>query len=106
MSTVNILHGFEPIDFDHLLYSEEMRRRGRILLQRGKIVNVNETRGPGLSRLSEIRASCDNRIMKAPYSIFLGLNEDRKVTSAICSCDYGVNGQCIHIYATMLYMNN
>ena len=106
MSTINILFGFEPIFFDHLLISEEMKRRGQLLFERGKIVNVNETRGPGLSRLSEIRASCDNRIMKAPYSIFLGLNEDRKVTSAICSCDYGVNGNCIHIYATMLYMNN
>ena len=103
MSTINILLGFEPIFFDHLLISEEIKRRGQLLFERGKIENVTETRGPGLSRLSEIRASCNNRINKAPYSIFLGLNEDRKVTRVLCSC--GVNGQCIHVYATMLHIN-
>ena len=111
MSTVNILLGFEPINFDHLLISEEEERRGRLLFQRGFIENVTETRGPGfpgLSRLSEIRASSNNRIMKVDHSIFLALNEDRIVTRAICSCDYlGTNGQqCKHVYATMLHMNN
>ena len=103
MSTINILLGFEPIFFDHLLISEEMKRRGQLLFERKKIENVTETRGPGLSRLSEIRASCNNRINKAPYSIFLGLNEDRKVTRVLCSCDF--DGQCIHVYATMLHIN-
>ena len=105
MSTINILLGFEPIFFDHFLISEEMKRRGQLLFERGKIENVTETRGPGLSRLSEIRASCNNRINKAPYSIILDLNEDRKVTRVLCSCDYGVDGQCIHVYATMLHIN-
>ena len=54
MSTINILLGFEPIFFDHFLISEEMKRRGQLLFERGKIENVTETRGPGLSRLSEI----------------------------------------------------
>ena len=79
MSTVNILLGFEPINFDHLLISEEEKRHGQLLFQRGFIENVTETRGPGLSRLSEIRALSNNRLTEVPYSIFLGLNEDRKV---------------------------
>ena len=106
MSTVNILHGFEPINFDHLLISEEEKRHGRLLFQRDFIENVTETKGPGLSRLSEIRALSNNRITKVPYSIFLGLNEEREVTRAICSCKFGTNGLCKHVYATMLHMNN
>ena len=108
MSTVNIILGFEPINFDHLLISEEEKRRGQLLFQRGFIENVTETRGPWPSKLSEIRASSNNRTMKVDHSIFLALNEDRIVTRAICSCDYlGTNGQqCKHVYATMLHINN
>ena len=57
MSTIEIFMGFEPIEFDHSMISAEQKSKGSKLLNAGKIYNVVEIRGSGLSKLSEIRAS-------------------------------------------------
>ena len=57
MSTIEIFMGFEPIEFDHSMISPEEKSNGSRLLNKGKIYNVVEIKGSGLSRLSEIRAS-------------------------------------------------
>ena len=107
MSTIQIFMGFEPIEFDHSMISEEQKENGSRLLNAGKIYDVVEIRGSGLlvfSRISEIRASAVCPDMIEPYSISMGLNENRIVTSAFCSCG-AVNGQCKHVYGTMLHIN-
>ena len=105
MSTIEIVMGFEPIEFDHSMISPEEKSNGSRLLNAGKIYDVVEIRGSGLSRLSEIRASAVSPLMiEEPYSISMGLNENRVVTSAFCSCGV-VNGQCKHVYGTMLHIN-
>ena len=104
MSTIEIFMGFEPIEFDHSMISPEEKSNGSRLLNKGKIFNVVEIRGSGLSRLSEIRASAVCPGMIEPYSITMGLNENRVVISAFCSCG-AVNGQCKHVYGTMLHIN-
>ena len=117
MSTIEIVMGFEPIEFDHSMISPEQKSNGSRLLNAGKIYNVVEIRRSGLSRLSEIRASAVRPVMVMdlensqlspdmiePYSISMGLNENRVVTSAFCSCG-AVNGQCKHVYGTMLHIN-
>ena len=105
MSTVQISIGFDPIQFDHSLISQEEKRIGGLLFNRGHIFNVIEITGPGLSRISQIRASSTCRIMNDPYSIVMELNELREVTSALCTCNFGMNGLCQHAYALSLYIN-
>ena len=105
MSTVEIYMGFQPVKFDHSLMNEEQKRCGAILHNLGRIYNVIEITGPGLSRVSQIRALFPCRFMNEPYSIIMELDELRKVTSATCTCNLGMNGLCKHVYALSLHIN-
>ena len=105
MSSVEIYMDFQPIEFDHSLMSQEQKRCGGILFNLGRIYNVIEITGPGISRVSQIHAFCPCRYMNEPFSIIMELNELRKVTSATCTCNYGINGLCKHLYALSLHIN-
>ena len=85
MSTIEIFMGFEPIAFDHSMISPEEKSNGSRLLNKGKIYNVVEIRGSGLSRLSEIRASAVCPVMiegeqkKAHRAKFLNRHSSKSI---------------------------
>ena len=111
MSAVEICMGFEPIEFDHSLISQEQKRCGAILFNLGRIYNAIEITEPGLSRVSQIRAFCTVLFVpvplgQEPFSIIMELDELRNVTSATCTCNFGMNGLCKHTYALSLHINN
>lgn len=110
MSTVEICMGFQPIEFDHSLISQEQKSSGAILFNLGRIHNVIEITGPGLSSVSQIRAFCPVLFVpvplgQEPYSIIMELDKFRTVTSATCTCNFGMNGLCKHMYALSLHIN-
>ena len=103
MAAVIIHFGLQPINFDHTQITSAQKMQGERLFSSGHIFDVKEVRKHGFP--AEIQAECISTNVNGQFSIRMRLNSERKVTIAQCQCDYGLTGQCKHLFALMLHLN-
>ena len=92
MSLKIILHcSFSQIFCD--FFRKSTKAKGQKLV--GHVFDVTETRSNCETQIkTEINAKCIRQasVTKLPYMIEILLDDDRRITSAICSCIAGIQG--------------
>ena len=101
-TTITISCGFSPVFCN--FFRKSTFKKGKALVPH--VFNVSETRSKQGKEIV-ISGKCVRQasVSKAPYNVELSLDETRNVTSALCSCAAGTQGQCKHTAAVVSFIN-
>lgn len=91
--------GFSSIELGELQLTENCLKKGMDLFDAENIFDVVEERRPNTGICPKITSRCTRQTNTSnpPYTQTIQLDLDRKISSAHCSCNEGISGNCEHI---------
>jgi len=104
MTKIIIKSGFASITWE-LLDRPEIMRKGKDLFEAGHVIAIEEHRETDKPTVMVAKVVRQTNVTSAPYSVFIELDEERKVIDGRCTCQAGIVGECKHFSSVVIGIN-